>query len=252
VKKIGELIIGLFMIAVIMASVSAQDQNTTNSATLPPGNATVAESPISTLIPSTTAEIGPQNTTPALFPTNSTPLPISTNDQATDAGNNTTTITLIPTTLVIPDDSGGMGSSAGNITAVSSPLGANILIDGVFYGYTPKTITGIPGGYHIIRLTLSGYYDYDGTIYILPGQNTSVYGTLPPLNGYPAQPSLSPEPATSGTTNPSLYDTVQPPSPPPATPLENPTILAAIIGAISVFIGALVTIFTHIYKVKTE
>jgi hypothetical protein len=138
--------------------------------------------------------------------------------------------------------------SNGNITAVSSPLGASILIDGVFYGYTPGNITGIPGGNHIVRLTMSGYYDYEGTIYVIPGQVSSVFGTLNPISGY----SIQSLPAHETTSTIMAPVTVQPTSTTSVAPLENPTVLAAIIGTFTALIGAGVTVFTHYSKIKKE
>ena len=54
-------------------------------------------------------------------------------------------------------------SNTGSVSVYSSPLGASVLIDGRYYGTTPANLTDIQPGNHIIRLTLSGYYDYEGT-----------------------------------------------------------------------------------------
>ena len=43
-----------------------------------------------------------------------------------------------------------------NVTVHSSPPGASILIDGVYQGTTPSTVSGVNQGNHIIRLALSG------------------------------------------------------------------------------------------------
>ena len=83
-------------------------------------------------------------------------------------------------------------SNVGSVSVYSSPLGASVLIDGRYYGTTPANLTDIQPGNHIIRLTLSGYYDYEGTIYVLAGQTTHAYGTLPPLNQYSGAPTPVP------------------------------------------------------------
>ena len=225
-KNMRTLLILILLIALVIISVSADTINNTDSTTVPTGNATnVTSTTITT--PETTLPIIPVNTTPVLFPINTTVLPTSTG------------------TSPIPSDTSDNQPPEGNITAVSSPLGANILIDGVFYGYTPGKITGIAAGNHIVRLTLSGYYDYEGNIYIIPGQVTSVYGTLQPINGYPATSTPTPE-ITISPTPASVQAT---PSSQPG-PLDNPTVLAAIIGTFSAVIGAIVAILTHFSNSK--
>jgi hypothetical protein len=145
---------------------------------------------------------------------------------------------------MIPTVSPTTQSSTGNLTVTSSPFGASILIDGVYYGTTPGNITGITGGNHIIRLAMSGYYDYEGTIYVVPGQVINVFGALPPLSGY--YPGVSPTPATTAQT-PEVTPviTVQPTQPSSGGVLESPTVVAAIIGIVTALIGSGATIFTH-------
>ncbi|MEI7649626.1 MAG: PEGA domain-containing protein [Methanomicrobiales archaeon] len=62
--------------------------------------------------------------------------------------------------------------AAGAINIVSTPAGAQILIDNIFRGYTPATITEIDPGVHQIRLTYTGYTDYSGTVTVVSGQTT--------------------------------------------------------------------------------
>ncbi|MDD1694749.1 MAG: PEGA domain-containing protein [Methanoregula sp.] len=141
--------------------------------------------------------------------------------------------------------------SAGDVSVASSPLGASILLDGVYYGTTPGNLTGISPGNHIMRLALSGYYDYEGTIYVVPGQVTHVFGTLPPLSGAVSQTL---QPVTTAPTTVLPATTVQPTATQTSSAgaLENPTVIAAIIGIITACIGAGATIFTHISKIKKE
>jgi hypothetical protein len=128
----------------------------------------------------------------------------------------------------------------------SSPLGASVLIDGRYYGTTPANLTDIPSGNHIIRLSLSGYYDYEGTIYVIPGQTTHAYGTLPPLGQFSTPPT--PVPTTAVPIIVQVPVTAEPTK--PQAPLENPGVIAAIIGVITATIGAIATIFSHIFKAK--
>jgi len=137
-------------------------------------------------------------------------------------------------------------SNLGSISVYSSPLGASILIDGRYYGTTPANLTDIQPGNHIIRLTLSGYYDYEGTIYVLAGQTTHAYGTLPPLNQV-ISPTITPAATPIIVTVPVTAEPT-----PKQGAFENPGVIAAIIGVITATIGAVATIFSHISKAKKD
>ncbi len=145
-------------------------------------------------------------------------------------------VTVTPT----PTESIPSQPVTGNVTVHSSPPGASILIDGVYGGTTPTTVADITPGNHIIRLTLSGYYDYEGTIYIIAGKTASAFGTLPPLNLNTATPVATPivvtVPVTAEPTQQAGF-------------MDN-NILVAIIGVVTAVIGAVATIFTH--KAKKE
>lgn len=150
------------------------------------------------------------------------------------------TTTIATTTL--PEQ-----TSTGNIMVYFSPSGAAILIDGDYQGTTPANITRMASGYHVLTLTLSGYYDYSSKVYIPEGKDTKLFGTLNPVGLPPVQvtsPSIttSPEPAITGVVSPT----------PGSGVLENPGILVAIIGVITATIGAIATIFSHIFKAKKE
>jgi hypothetical protein len=141
-----------------------------------------------------------------------------------------------------------MQPNSGDLAVYSTPLGASILIDGRYYGTTPANLTAIPAGNHIIRLTLSGYFDYEGTTYVLAGQENHAFGTLQPLNQYTAIPT--PVPTSAG---PIIIEVPATPVPTPTGgPLDNPGVLVAIIGVITATIGAGATIFSHIFKGKKE
>jgi hypothetical protein len=228
VKKTRAQFILLVMIALIVIPVTAGSQNTTNSTTVP----TLAETNL------TMATTYPVDNITTVIPTNATPEQITTNTAVSN-----TTITTI-----VPNGTSAATSSLGNITVASSPLGASILIDGVLYGNTPQNVTGVSAGNHIIRLTMSGYYDYEGTIYVVPGQATDVFGTLPPL-------SASSSGSSSGSTTPATVTTapgiaVQPTATSSGGLLDNPTILAALIGIVTASIGAFAAIFPHLSKTK--
>jgi hypothetical protein len=132
---------------------------------------------------------------------------------------------------------------SGSMLIYSSPSGANILIDGIYYGTTPGNLTSIPPGNHILRIALSGHYDYEGTIYVIAGQTGHAFGTLQPVNQVSTPqtpiiiPAATPEPVSTKTST---------------GPLENPGVIVAVIGVITASIAAVTTIFTQINKVKKE
>jgi hypothetical protein len=152
-----------------------------------------------------------------------------------------TTQTTLTSTVSIPPDTG-------DISVYSSPLGASILIDGKYYGTTPANLTAVPAGSHFIRLELSGYFAYEGTVYVLAGQANHAYGTLQPLNQYTASPTAVPTSAA-----PIIIEVPATVAPTPTGgPLENPGVLVAVIGVITATIGAAATIFSHVFKAKKE
>jgi hypothetical protein len=97
---------------------------------------------------------------------------------------------------------------------------------------------------------MSGYYDYEGTVYVVPGQVMHVYGTLPPLGQISVQTPYTPEPPVTVTVTVTVPVTAEPTK--AADTLGNPGVLAAIIGVLTAAIGAVATVFTHIHKVKKE
>jgi hypothetical protein len=62
----------------------------------------------------------------------------------------------------------------------STPSGVKVVVDGKFYGTTPLT-KQINPGYHSITLSLDGYKDWNGTIYVEFGQTKSLNIKMMPL-----------------------------------------------------------------------
>jgi hypothetical protein len=153
-------------------------------------------------------------------------------------------------TTVNPTMSGGDTGATGSVMVYSSPTGASILIDGVYCGITPGNVNGVPAGTHILRLTLSGYNDYEGSIYIVPGQTNQGYGTLQPINNQvTSAPTPIPTvivpvivPVITATAEPTQQKGI----------LENSSVLVAIIGVITALIAAGASIFTHVKPPKKE
>ncbi len=230
-KKICIYLLALVMVALMVVPVVGADLNETN---VTPTTGIVETT---TEIPVTTAAV-PVTTTVAI---NTTTVIPTTTPQNTTAATTTpvTTVTTVPVTTAVSD-------TTGNITAASSPLGAALLIDGVYRGTTPVDLTGISSGNHVVRLTLSGYYDYDGSVYVVPNQVTSVYGTLHPVGSTSA--IVITAAATPEITTPVPIVTIVPTTTSSGGILESPTVLAAIIGIITASIGAIATIFPHLKK----
>lgn len=139
-----------------------------------------------------------------------------------------------------PTESPPVQPVTGNVSVHSSPPGASILIDMVYKGVTPVMVENIAPGKHSIRLTLSGYHDYDAPVYVTAGETEDAFGTLQPLGlntGTPvATPIIVTVPVTAEPTQ-------------KEGGLDN-NILVAVIGVVTAVIGAVATLFTH--KAKKE
>lgn len=66
----------------------------------------------------------------------------------------------------------------GSIYAVSTPQGADVYVDGRYYGTAPQIASSLSIGYHQVRLSLSGFQDWTGSIYVEDGKTTTVSRTL--------------------------------------------------------------------------
>ncbi|NYT20376.1 MAG: PEGA domain-containing protein [Methanomicrobiales archaeon] len=114
------------------------------------------------------------------------------------------------------------GAGTGTLSVTSSPVGAEVYLDGVYKGttsgeqyffywdyfwdYQPVTITGIPLGLHNLRVTLSGYEDYSSWV-IIPNDKT-VHVRLKAQSGSTTIPTTVP--TTIPTTVPTLTPTTVP------------------------------------------
>ena len=181
---------------------------------------------ISQLLPVTSTTMISATTVPETIPTTN-PLVIATE-------------TIAPTGSILSQQ------TYGNVTVHSSPSGASILIDGVYEGTTPNTITDIAPGNHIMMLTLSGYYDYVGTIYVISGQTTSAFGTLQPSSQISSANTVTAAATPIVVAVPVTAEPTQ-----KSGGLDN-SIIVAIIGVITAVIGATATIFSHVSKTKKE
>ena len=178
------------------------------------------------------------------------PEPVVTQSTATPRK---TTVTQPATVIstVIPTVSGGETGTTGNVNVYSSPTGASILIDGVYYGTTPKNVNAVPAGNHILRLTLSGHNDYEGSIYVVPGQDNQGYGTLQPVGQITATPTAVPTVIVTVFVPVPVVTVTPLPSQDPGL-LGNSSVVVAIIGVITAIIASAATIFTHVKPPKKE
>ena len=175
-KKIHMQIIILLVIALMLLPVSASEMDSTNSTIIPATNGTGVELPETTHVPSENTTMPVTNAT-VMQSTNTTPLP-----------GVTTTVLSVTTATPVSPALPATQVPVGNITVASSPPGANILIDGVYYRTAPGNLTGIPTGNHMVRLALSGYYDMRGSSTCFPVR-------LPTYSGHsPAEWSSPPVP----------------------------------------------------------
>lgn len=233
--------VAVFLAILLIVLPAGADNVTTDVTTVAPDVTTVAinettAAPTQTTVPPTETTVAPtQTTVPATQTT------VLTTQTSVTPG--VTTIVATPLVTVLTPEK----STTGIVIVHSSPAGASILIDGVYTGTTPRTIEGVPGGNHILRLSLSGYNDYEGSIYVVPGQIAQGYGTLQPIGQVV---TAAPTPTVVTVIVP-----VMPVTPEPAQDtglLGNSTVVAAIIGSLAVLIGSAVTIFTHIKPPKKE
>jgi len=160
---------------------------------------------------------------------------VSVSAGAKDRVRTTTPVPTIVTTIPQPKTS--------TISVYSSPVNAAVLIDGNYIGTTPLQIPNISSGYHILKLTLSGYIDYDTKVFVTAGEDQNVFGTLHPIGQIITRET--PPPITTLRTP--LPVTTVSVTPTPAV-LENPGVIAAIIGVIATTIGAVATIYVTVKK----
>jgi len=165
-----------------------------------------------------------------------------------------TTVTVTQPTTVVTTSNPTISSvetvATGSVNVYSSPTGASILIDGLYSGTTPKTVNALAAGNHNLRLELSGYYNYEGSIYVVPGQTAQGYGTLQPMNQVT---SAMPTPVPTATIMVIVPVVTAAPVPTQdAGLLGNTSVLVALIGAITVLIVSGVSLFVHLTPPKKE
>jgi PKD repeat protein len=68
----------------------------------------------------------------------------------------------------------GGETATGTLRILSSPDGAAVTVDGGAQGVTPATVAGIAPGSHTVKITSSGYADYQQTLTVSAGKVTEV------------------------------------------------------------------------------
>jgi len=68
--------------------------------------------------------------------------------------------------------------ATGSIYVTSVPGGANVYVDGTYYGPAPQLASGLSPGYHQVRISLSGFQDWTGSVNVESGVTTRVSQTL--------------------------------------------------------------------------
>jgi hypothetical protein len=223
-------------LTVTVTTVAPAVTNITTAPTAAVTNTTVVP-PVTTVLPAvtnvTTAEttIAATQTTNATIPTTTAPTPVVT--------------TVVTTANATPP--AGTAGTTGDVNVYSSPTGASILIDGIYSGTTPSIVKNVPAGNHILRLSLSGYHDYEGSIYVVSGEGNQGYGTLQPISIM----------TSASTPAPTAIAVIVPVTPLPEQTQDpglfgNSSVIVAIIGAIGVLVAAGATVFTHVKPPKKE
>jgi hypothetical protein len=212
-------------------------------------NVTAAQTTVIT--PQTSVTTSP--TTIATQPTNVTTSPTTVATTVTTATPVNTTVTVTqPTTVVTtiqPTVYTTETSNTGSVSVYSSPTGASILIDGLYCGTTPNTVTDVAAGNHLLQLELSGYTNYEGSIYVVAGQTAEGYGTLQPIEGTSAMLT----PATNATVPVVAVVVTVAPEPTQDTGLlGNSTVLAAIISSITVLVVSGISLYIHFTSTKKK
>ncbi len=75
--------------------------------------------------------------------------------------------------------------TTGTLFVTSMPAGAEIYLDGLFYGNTPKKISGLPLGVRKVRLVKSGFRTFETTAEITSGFPGSLFASIQSTNTSP-------------------------------------------------------------------
>jgi hypothetical protein len=71
---------------------------------------------------------------------------------------------------------GSPTSKTGNIYVSTIPSGADVFIDGILYGTTPRIIKEVPPGDRVVKITMEGYRDYQKTVKVTASRLVTMTG----------------------------------------------------------------------------
>ena len=74
----------------------------------------------------------------------------------------------------------GVAPGYGTLQVITNPSLAKLYVDGVFRGYTPRSLV-LTAGSHTVLVRKTGYQDYTTTVYLLPGGTRTLNITLVPV-----------------------------------------------------------------------
>ncbi len=68
--------------------------------------------------------------------------------------------------------------TTGDIDVTSSPSGANVYVDSVYYGTSPQLCSGLTPGGHTLEVMKAGYDTWKQTVSVVAGQTTHIHASL--------------------------------------------------------------------------
>ncbi|OPX65058.1 MULTISPECIES: PEGA domain-containing protein [unclassified Methanoregula] len=95
--------------------------------------------------------------------------------------------TFTTTTSISPDTHSSVYcplspiSSSGALYILSTPSDATVMLDGMYKGRTPLTISNVAAGTHLLQLDSPNYYDWKSTVEVPEGGTRTVSATLNPM-----------------------------------------------------------------------
>jgi hypothetical protein len=100
------------------------------------------------------------------------------------------TATIIVVLNQVAYVSESLEAKTGEIDISSDPSGAMVYLDDSYNGITPITISDVPEGYHTVKLTKPGYWDYCETLYVSVRSKEFVLGHLSLIPTPTPKPSI--------------------------------------------------------------
>jgi len=74
----------------------------------------------------------------------------------------------------------GPAPGYGTLQVFTNPPSAKLYVDGIFRGYTPRSLV-LTAGSHTVLIKKTGYQDYSTSVYLLPGGTRTLNVTLVPM-----------------------------------------------------------------------